>query len=458
MMAARGRREWAAWRAILLLPVRQRRAQGSLWLSWMLLALALACALGAALADSRKGTLAGIVFLGLSLGFLFIMWWSYLVSSIIAQNTSSALRLAPHMRERSLRVTVAAWAAITLTMTLVLGVPLGYSGHVAVVTGLALLELTVLANSRLLAMVAAFFWVTMFFKLRLPEWLIVFWQGNGAVVVGALLLVVRARMALRRLFGPVERSGPRAQSQLTPSPVVRLLSDLRVDGPRRQPAFTRVLGAAVFGGTHTLLVVLVVVCVAIRVLIEVQATGTAHERLFMTRALVLIAVLFMQAMMTFSETSRCYKRRAEQALVRLSPAAPVASDFNRALASYLLGGFVKMWGLSSVVALAMLWVLGATVDEVLRAAAVCGVALVLAATLLRDYARGVATDRLQPLLFAVGAGVAVFLVPTAVRGKFDGQLWAWFALVGMTAAALLIWRRWRRMVQAPPAFPAGRNC
>ncbi|MES2756458.1 MAG: hypothetical protein V4693_03715 [Pseudomonadota bacterium] len=291
----------------------------------------------------------------------------------------------------------------------------------------------------------------------LPEWLIAFLHSNAAVAVGALLLVLEGRAALRRMFG--NPYGLKARKQPSPAPLqaVRLLSELRIDGPRRQPAFTRVLGAAVFGGTHTLLVVLVVVCVAIRVLIEVQATGTAHERLFMTRALVLIAVLFMQAMMTFSETSRCYRRRAEQALVRLSPAAPVASDFNRALASYLLGGFVKMWGLSSVVALAMLWVLGATVDEVLRAAAVCGVALVLAATLLRDYARGVLTDRLQPLLFAVGACAAVWLVPTAVRGKFDGQLWAGFALVGMTATALLIWCRWRRMVQAPPAFPAGRN-
>lgn len=240
-------------------------------------------------------------------------------------------------------------------------------------------------------------------------------------------------------------------------PPVRLRSEMRIDGPRRQPPFTRVLGPAAFGGTRTLLAVLVVACVAIRVLIEVQGTGTAHQRLYMTRALVLIAVLSVQAMMTFSEAARCYKRTVEQGLVRLSPAAPLASEFNRSLAGYLLRGFATMWGLSSIVALAMLWVLGATTDEVLRAATVCGVSLVLAGALLRDYARRLVTDRLQPLLFAIGAGAAVFLVPTAVRGKFSGEVWAWFAIAGTTAAALYVWRRWRRMVQAPPAFPAARQ-
>jgi hypothetical protein len=451
MIARNGGGDWAAWRAILMMPVQQRRAQGSLWLSWMLMVLALACAAGAVVVDSKKAALACIVFLGVSLAFLSIMWWSYLVSSILAQNTSSALRLAPRMRERSMQVTVAAWAAITLMMTLAVGVPLGYPGHVAVITGLALLELTVLVNSRVLAAVAAFFWVTMFFKLRLPDWLIVFWESNGAVAVGALLLVLRGRMALRRVFGPVERSAVREPSQ-----VVRLLSELRLDGPGRQPPFTRVLGPAAFGGARALLVVLAVLCVSIRVLIEVQGSGSAHQRLFMTRALVLIAVLFMQAMMTFNEASRCYKRGTEQGLVRLAPAAPMAADINRSLGRYLLGGFLKMWSLSSVVGLAMLWVLGATLDEMLRSAAVCGIALVLAGALLRDYARNLVSDHLQPVLFAVGAIVAVSLVPAAVRGKFDDALWLWFALAGMTAGALFIWRRWRRMVQAPPAFPAAR--
>jgi hypothetical protein len=461
MIPANVRVEWAAWRAILMQPLLARRAEGSLWLSWMLLVLALAFAAGSMAVASKKATLLCIVCLGLSLGMLLVMWWGYLFNSILTQSSPAALQLAPHMRKRTRRVMVTAWAVVTLAMTLAVGMPLGYPGHVAVITGLVLLEMTVMASTRRLAIVATLLWLTWFADFRLPAWLTAFWASDAAVAVGVLLLVLDGRAALRRMFGTPYGLKAWKQSQLAPSPatlqVVRLLSEMRIDGPRRQPQFTRVLGPAAFGGTRTLLAVLVVVCVAIRVLIEAQGTGSAHERLYMTRALVLIAVLFVQAMMTFSEASRCYKRRTEQALVRLSPAAPVAGDINRSLASYLLGSFVTMWGLSSVVALAMLWVLGATAGEVLRAAAVCGVSLVLAGALLRDYARGVVTDHLQPLLFAVGAAAALLLAPTAVRGKFSGQAWAWFALAGMTATVLFIWRRWRRMVQAAPAFPAARK-
>jgi hypothetical protein len=225
----------------------------------------------------------------------------------------------------------------------------------------------------------------------------------------------------------------------------------------RQPLFTRVLGAEAFGGVRTMLVILAVACVTIRVLVEVQAIGSAHERLYMTRAMVLVAVLFVQAMMTHGEATRCYKRTAEQALVRLAPASPDAGAINRALARYLLARFAAMWVLCGVVTVALLWVLGATVGEALRAAVVCALAMVLAGALLRDYARGAVADRLQPLVFALGAGAVLIAAPAAIRGKLSGEAWAWLALAGIAAAALFVWRRWRGMVQAPPAFPAGRN-
>lgn len=226
---------------------------------------------------------------------------------------------------------------------------------------------------------------------------------------------------------------------------------------RRQPLFTRVLGAEAFGGARTMLAILAVVCVTIRVLVEVQAIGTAHERLYMTRAMVLVAVLFVQAMMAHGEATRCYQRTAEQALVRLAPASPDAAAINRSLARYLLLRFAAMWALSGVATVTLLWVLGATVAEALRAAVVCALALVLAGTLLRDYAGGERDHRMQPLIYALGASVVLIAAPAAVRGKLSGQAWAWLALVGVVAVALFVWRRWRRMVQAPPAFPAGRN-
>lgn len=239
--------------------------------------------------------------------------------------------------------------------------------------------------------------------------------------------------------------------------LARLLKDGRADGPGVQPPFTRVLGPPAFGATRASLVVLVGVCLAIRALIEVQDTGAAHERLTMTRCLVLIVVLFLQGMMTYNEAGRCYRRKSEQSLVRLSPAAPVAGAINRMLGGYLLRRFAAMWGLSGLVTVAMLVALGATAGEALRAAAVCGLSLALAGTLLRDYSRGIVAHRLQPMTFGVVMTGLLVAAPAAVLGKLAGEAWAGLALAGMAAALLFVWRRWHCMLKSAPAFPAGRN-
>jgi hypothetical protein len=222
------------------------------------------------------------------------------------------------------------------------------------------------------------------------------------------------------------------------------------------PLVARVLAPAGFSGARTLMIALAVACLVIRVLIEFQATGSAHDRLFLTRGMLLIGALMLQSLIAQSEAGRVYQHQAEQGLVRLAPAGPIAGDLNRVLARYFLERFGIRWLTLTAMTVAMLCVLGASVGEALGAAAASSILLALAGLPLRDYSRGAADLVAMIMLFlvslaAVGVGIA------AIRGRLASGAWAWLALISVVLAALFVWRRWRTMVRAAPAYPAGRG-
>jgi hypothetical protein len=230
-------------------------------------------------------------------------------------------------------------------------------------------------------------------------------------------------------------------------------TDLR-DG---QPLIARVLGPVAFSSARTVMLVMAALCLAIRVPIEMQDTGAAHERLFMTRCMLLIAVVMLMATMAFGEAARVYQRQAEQSLVRLSAAAPVAGSINRVLARYLLVRFASMWIWCSAVTVAMLLVLGANGGEAWRAAVAFSVTLALAGLPLRDYSRGKAANVVSTVVFCLATLAAMAAGVAAMRGGFSGGAWAGLGLASVALALLFAARRWKVMVGAAPAFPAGRK-
>lgn len=459
-LSANSRREWAACGAILMLPARKVRAQGSAWLHWMLIGLVLVAG-GAAMLVKEKGALMLALGAGIPLTLLLLMWWVMLFSSILTQCSASAVRLLPQMRQRTLRVTVAAWVAITLLMTLCVGVPTGYPGQAAILTGLVLLETTVMASRWRIGVCFALMWASPYLRNVIPHGLIAFLASNAAVAVGALLLVLEGRVALRRMFGtPTGGRAWNMSKQPVPTMVTSLAQLLKTkprDFVLRQPAFTKVLGGPAFAGALTLLAVPVLGCVAIRAVVAMQDIGAAHDRLLMTRSLVLTGVLILQALMAHSVAARMDHHRTEQILVRLAPAAPPAATLNRVLARYLLGNFALMWVGCTAVAIAGLLVLGASGGETLRALAACTLSLALAGLPLRDYARRKASPIVATLVYCLCAAAALAVALAAVGGKFGGQAWAAMAIASILLAALFVAWRWRAMTAAAPAFPAGRN-
>jgi hypothetical protein len=231
------------------------------------------------------------------------------------------------------------------------------------------------------------------------------------------------------------------------------MSRVYAGGP---PLIVRVLAPAGFSSARIWMVALAVACLAIRVMIEIQATGSAHDRLIWTRDMLIAGALMLQGLIAAGEAGRVFQRQAEQGLVRLAPAAPVAADINRELARYFIESFARRWLGFTAMTVAMLCVLGASIHEAIGAAAACTMLLVLAGLPLRDYSRAIADLVAIVMLWlvslaAIGTGIA------AIRGKLAHGAWAWLALASVVLAVLFVWRRWRTMVKAAPAYPAGRR-
>jgi hypothetical protein len=223
-----------------------------------------------------------------------------------------------------------------------------------------------------------------------------------------------------------------------------------------QPLIARVLAPAGFSAARTLMVVLAVACLAIRAMIEIQATGSAHDRLFWTRGMLLIGALMLQSLIAHSEAGRVYQHQAEQGLVRLAPAAPIAGDINRVLARYFLERFAIRWLSWTALTVAMLGILGASVNEAIGAAAACSILLAHGGLPLRDYSRG-APDLVAMIMLWLVSPAAIGIGIAAIRGRLASGAWAWLAMISVVLAALFVWRRWRKMVKAAPAYPAGRR-
>lgn len=451
--------ELKAWAEMLKQPIQHRRSMGgigSLGLTWSMLLLALvAVAGGTAMQPSRARALIFAFGAGVPLAMLCLMWWVYLLRSIAEQCRPVAGRLVPRMRERARNVTVAAWGAIVVLMVLVFALPLGRPWHVAAIAGLTLLNLNV---------VLPIVWFLGVFgsKVGLAGWMGTIWNSDAAAVAGLVLVGFELRRFVRRMFGASPHLAKATQT--TPlaamisrgmagaERVARFFFPKPAERPDDRPLFMRVLGGQGDSVARFELAVLTVVC-AVMVGWNAYHGRDAHEELHFVRAAIVFFLLGIQLVVASSMLTSFASRIPEQGLVRLAAGAPNAAEMNRLLARHFLARQAKMWGAYAALSVAALLVLGATLDETLRALAVCTFALPLMGIPLADHARGVKGLSSIVGVLAVGVGVCALL---AVWGKGSLSLWAVVALLTVCAAAAFVALRWTRMVRAAPAFPARR--
>jgi len=148
---------------------------------------------------------------------------------------------------------------------------------------------------------------------------------------------------------------------------------------------------------------------------------------------------------------------AGQPLLRLAPAMPAtAPSFNRLLASTVLRSSLAAWGMATATALLCCVVTGAGKDELLLVASLCGLALPVLALPLRDHARRPRWNPVLQWLTTLALAGACLLAAMPVGRLLDLPVFPTAAGLAIALTAFLVSRRYRSMLRAPFAFPAGR--
>ncbi len=148
---------------------------------------------------------------------------------------------------------------------------------------------------------------------------------------------------------------------------------------------------------------------------------------------------------------------AGHSLLRLAPAMPgSAPRFNRLLASTMLRSSLTAWTMAAATTILCAALSGAAAAEVLLAACLSGLALPALTLPLRDHAR---RPRLNPVLqwlLVLALAGACLLVAVFIERILTLPIFPTAAGFSVVLTAVLTARRYRFMLKAPFAFPAGR--
>jgi hypothetical protein len=151
------------------------------------------------------------------------------------------------------------------------------------------------------------------------------------------------------------------------------------------------------------------------------------------------------------------RTRGEQALLRLTPLAGDAALLNRRLAARMLTQALVIWAVLTAAVLGVTLLLGAAPDALLRQLGLCCLAGQAAMMgLLGNYAseRGGWSAALG---LRAGAYVLVQAIVAVGLGRLTGTTaWPWLVALPLAVCVVQLRHDWRRMLAAPPAFPAGR--
>jgi hypothetical protein len=170
------------------------------------------------------------------------------------------------------------------------------------------------------------------------------------------------------------------------------------------------------------------------------------------------AILSVTIALSTAQYGQQLRRTAgEQALLRLTPRAGDATLLNRRLAGRVLRQALGCWAVLTVVVMGVSLLVGAGPDALLRQLGLCSLAGQVAMMgLLGDYASGAGGWHLA-LGLRAAAYAAVQALAAVGLGKLTGTTaWPWLIEISLAVCVVKLRLDWKRMLAAPPAFPAGR--
>jgi len=462
------------WRA-----VAAQREPGALRSLYLTAGAIGACALILAVLDDMDAMRMLRLFVGAAAGALALLWAFLFVPGSVRLNSPINAWLLPRQRRRLLQVTTVCWLLVTAAT----GFAIGSWGDLPLVA-LATLGLVLMtAGNKPVAwlLIAGGNAPWLLYFVLPPGWGDVA-TGKGATVVLGILVVPAAVWGLRWLYpaggdaylerraGQLERVGRFDQCGEDEQPVQRDVAwpgnlpfyftvwrrDLRRADP--DAMLMHALGPAAhwtawIANTVTLLIVGIAAHIILTWARDKVPQAFAAWLLNVAPPLLALTIAFSTAQ--YGQQLRRTQR--EQALLRLTPLAGNATLLNRRLAARLLRQALACWAAQTAAVLCVTFLVGADTATLLRQLGLCSLAGQAAMTgLLADYANANGGWNVALGLRAAGLALVQVMVAVVMGGLTGTTPWPWLVAVPLAVCAILLRRGWRRMLAAPPAFPAGR--
>jgi len=466
-------------------PIYVRRQLGSLWINWVLLGLGLILLCGIGFL-SKQWPVAIAIGGSISGGFLIIMWWIYFIGSVLQQNSPRNACLTPRLRQRLIQATVLLWAIFSAAFAAIAACGAGHFALIFELTGLMLIFFTTV---HIPWFILSFVTVSVVLtntthaldSARFQQ----FALSNIGLIVGAALILVLGTYAIQRIFQRGSNRHWKEYKRLRlglgafGGDAKRKDSSRNALGERRFPILPNryfsffkpeklsnatpiqrallALGPGFYGrgivGPAACIMLAVVVGCSLEhwQLIHVSASLQMIVKWFVFAYCVLPLFLYVQQVI-----SSIYRTRREQALIRLTPATPEASKFNDLLYPALLKRFLLAWSALCFCGLISFMLLDGSTINALPLLSLCPVYLLLAPSILQNYATMKSPENSSMLVGALLSLHALILGFAGLRYWVYPLPWPVLGVFSVVITIIMVVLRVRRMNKAPAAYPAGR--
>lgn len=455
---------------LFLVAVQRRRSQGSLWLTWMLIAMLALLSLAPIYGDDAKL----LILPAVPLLLLAILWCVAFAGACSEQYWHPTAGLVPGLRQRIRRLMIGATLALALVPGAAAGVVFGcpalwiagllfvlsagvmylswgwligvllYQAAIDHVGGPALGALVVMpAVQGLLLLASACIW---WFRMRQS------YPSSDAVIAAASEMRTRSGMQ-QAAAAMLERGLPAMFERWSR---VRYAREVERDIRLRQRLAVHVIGAA--GHWSTSMSSLVIPGVTIAMLVAFTDFRLEEKYLFFAQWLLIAAMWLLGLSTMQAMVRRIADTAGEQAILRFAPGVASGAALTREVVGTMWRRWLVWWHASTAGVLIALGAGFETLEQALQTVAFLSTSLVLSAHLLRDY-----TKAFKPLELGSASFLRLLLLTWVLLGTFLALRayvapvsWAVLILLNVAAAAGILWIRWRALERAPQLFPAAR--
>lgn len=408
------------------------------------------------------------------LTLLYVCLWMTMIGGVIRQNTPANAQLVPRLRKRSIQMTLIIVFLATAVTSLFLSYVFDRYGWCFLFLGFYVIGVA-FGQGRSIGWLSNFmFWVYPAIARRQSTEVSTLMWSDTALLIGALVLVALIYYFIRITFPAGGdrswnvQSRVQKQNQTNKEPMAINANSSSFALLPYDTSFRRDCAK------HSANLILYVLGPSAHWTASLRPMALVSAAVVIVKAYLLISPhpdvsgflaadgwAFGLMLLMFSipySASRIAVTTTEQSLFRLTPHAPSSQLFNRRLGAGLLRTYAQGWLLLTATMVIVSVLTGASTEKYVIELSICSVLLLFACLQLRDYSKEVMLNKgygrhWQLLAF-------LLLLPTFMMAvthvSVPLSIWITITALSIVVSSVLIARRWRSMMAAPIAFPAGR--